>query len=301
MQSRLIQETPPAPPLAVEPSVFNRLSRLPALRPSTLRLLSISVDSDSAMSEFENVFKSDPVLAADLLILANSPAFGVRATVHNIRHAVALLGLERIRSLAFAVAVKGYLRSGRWTDALRVSWRHSIATAVVAEALAAAEDTSVPLLYTAGLMHDVGRLALFQISAEKYGQVLSTEFGSIQEYLNFEKLLFGCAHDDAGAFLAAAWGFPTTLCDCIRFHHWDVAVHAGQFFELVGVACRVADCLGFPEVDSAGLVRQPESISAFLPARVRESQALLPDLLKAKIERQLESFNEGVPARSRFD
>ena len=54
MQSRLIQETPPAPPLAVEPSVFNRLSRLPALRPSTLRLLSISVDSDSAMSEFEN-------------------------------------------------------------------------------------------------------------------------------------------------------------------------------------------------------------------------------------------------------
>ena len=301
MQSRLVQETPPAPPVSTEPSVFNRLSRLPALRPSTLKLLSISVESESAMSEFEHVFRSDPVLAADLLILANSPAFGVRATVHNIRHAIALLGMERIRSLAFAVAVKGYLRSGRWAEALQVSWRHSIATAVVAEALGAAEETSIPLLYTAGLMHDVGRLALFQISAEKYGQVLSAQFATNQEYLNQEKLLFGCAHDDAGAFLAAAWGFPTTLCDCIRFHHWDVAVHAGQFFELVGVACRVADCLGYPEVNRADLIQQPESVSAILPARLRESQSLLPDLLKAKIEKQLETFQEGGPAVARFD
>lgn len=301
LHSRLIQETPTPPPFAAEPSVFNRLSRLPALRPSTLRLLSISVDSDTAMAEFENVFRSDPVLAADLLILANSPAFGVRATVHNIRHAIALLGMERIRSLAFAVAVKGYLRTGRWAEALQVSWRHSIATAVVAEALGAADENSVPLLYTAGLMHDVGRLALFQISAEKYGQVLSAEFGTVQEYLNLEKLLFGCAHDDAGAFLAAAWGFPTTLCDCIRFHHWDVAVHAGQFFELVGVACRVADSLGYPEVNRADLIQQPHDIAALLPARFRESPGLRADVLQANIEKQLETFQDGAAAKPRVD
>lgn len=296
LHSRLVQETLPVPPVSVEPSVFNRLSRLPALRPSTLKLLSISVNSESAMSEFEDVFRSDPVLAADLLILANSAAFGVRATVHNIRHAITLLGMERMRSLAFAVAMKGYLRTGRWAEELQVSWRHSIATAVVAEALGAAEETSVPLLYTAGLMHDVGRLALFQISAEKYGRVLSSQFTNNQEYLNQEKLLFGCAHDDAGAFLAAAWGFPTILCDCIRFHHWDVAVHAGQFFELVGVACRVAECLGYPEVHRPETIHQPESVPALLPARLHESQSLLPDLLKAKIEKQLETFHQGGPA-----
>ncbi|GEM_PF-1480194 len=301
LHSRLLQESPPAPPFAGEPSIFSRLSRLPALRPSTLRLLSISVDSDTAMTEFEAVFKSDPVLAADLLILANSPAFGVRATVHNIRHAIALLGIERIRSLAFAVAVKGYLRTGRWSDAMQISWRHSIATAVIAESLGAAEQSSVPLLYTAGLMHDVGRLALFQVSAEKYGQVLSADFASAQEYLNLEKLLFGCAHDDAGAFLAAAWGFPTTLCDCIRFHHWDVAVHAGQFFELVGVACRIADSLGYPEVNRADLIQGPEAVSAILPARLRHAEGLLPEVLQSKIERQLETFQDGSAARGRLD
>src|SRR5690348_17109210 len=79
LQSHLIQETSPGPPPGAEPSVFNRLSRLPALRPSTLKLLSISVGSDRAMADFENVFKADPVLPADLFILAHSPAFGVRA------------------------------------------------------------------------------------------------------------------------------------------------------------------------------------------------------------------------------
>jgi hypothetical protein len=75
-----------------------------------------------------------------------------------------------------------------------------------------------------------------------------------------------------------------------------VAVHAGQFFELVGVACRVAECLGYPEVNRAEIIPQPESVSTILPARLRESQSLLPDLLKARIEKQLETFQDGDPA-----
>lgn len=291
----------PIAPYGSDPGIFNRLSRLPALRPATIRLLSIPADSDSAIAEFENVFKADPVLAADLLILANSPVFGVRATVNSIRHAIALLGLERIRSLAFAVAVKSYMRTPKWGNALEDVWRHSIATAVIAEALGSASDTEVPLLYTAGLMHDVGRLALYQLSAEKYGQVLKTEFANAQEYLNLEKLLFGCAHDDAGAFLAAAWGFPTALCDCIRFHHWDVAAHAGQLFELVGVACRLADSLGFPEACRADRMEGPDAVSALLPARLRQAPLLQGDLLMARIEKQLEIFQDGGLVGARPD
>lgn len=301
MHSSLSHVAVPTLPFGVEPSVFNRLSRLPALRPSALRLLSISVESDRAILEFENVFKSDPVLAADLLILANSPVFGTRAAVNNIRHAIALLGMERIRSLAFAVAVKGYLRPGRWAEGLQVAWRHSIATAVIAEALGGVEANSVPLLYTGGLMHDVGRLALFQIAPDKYGQVLTTAFGSAPEYLRMEELLFGCSHDDAGAFLAAAWGFPPTLCDCIRFHHWEIASHAGRFFELVGVACRLADALGYPEVQRADLVEGPEAVCAILPARLRDCAELLPDQLKTKIENQIETLQSSSTVRTRLD
>jgi HD-like signal output (HDOD) protein len=290
VQSSLLQQANRAKQLPGKPNVFGRLSRLPALRPASLKLLSISIESDTALAEFEAAFKMDPALATDLLITANSPLFGVRVQVQTIRHAVAMLGLERVRSLALTISLKGYARSNRWGDAIQTLWRHSVATAVIAEALGAADQTQVPLLYTAGLTHDVGRLALFQISPEAYLQVLSREFSGTEEFLELEKFLFDCSHDDAGAFLAMAWGFPTALCDCIRFHHWDIASHAGQLFELVGVACRLADLLGFPEVRRTNLGDVTSEFQRLLPPRLRSSPLVAPQALTASIEAQLGSI-----------
>src|SRR5579871_2736545 len=194
-------------PSSGEPSIFGRLSRLPAFRPATRNLLTISLESESAVSDFESAFSMDAALAADLLGLANSPLFGLRTQVLTIRHAIAMLGLETVRSLALTITMTSYWQKARWNDAIRGPWRHSVATAVIAEALGAADTTRGPLLYTGGLMHDIGRLALFQISPAKYQQILATEFASTQEYLTRENLLFDCGHDDAGAFLAMAWGF----------------------------------------------------------------------------------------------
>src|SRR5262249_49724563 len=135
--------------------------------------------------------------------------------------------------------------------------------------------------------HDVGRLALFQISPPAYQQVLDKQFVSTQEYLELEKFLFGCAHDDAGAFLAMAWGFPIPLCDCIRFHHWDIAAHAGELFELVGVACRLADILGYREVQRSNIEEPAEGFEKLIPARLKGRPNLAPEALKAKIDAQL--------------
>jgi HD-like signal output (HDOD) protein len=290
VQSSLLQQANRPQQLTGKSNVFGRLSRLPHMRPASLKLLSISIDSDSALNEFEAAFKMDPALTTDLLITANSPLFGVRVEVQSIRHAVAMLGLERVRSLALTISLKGYARSNRWGDAIQVLWRHSIATAVIAEALGASDQKQVPLLYTAGLTHDVGRLALFQISPEAYLQVISREFSSNEEFLELEKFLFECSHDDAGAFLATAWGFPVALCDCMRFHHWDIASHAGQLFELVGVACRLADVLGFPEVQRTDRGTAAAEFQRLLPPRLRSCPLLVPEALIASIEAQLGGF-----------
>ena len=290
MESPLLQQANRPKQLAGKSNVFGRLSRLPHLRPAALKLLSISIETAAALNEFEAAFKMDPALAADLLIMANSPLFGTRVEVQSIRHAVAMLGLERVRSLAVTISLKGYVKSNRWGDAIQTLWRHSMATAVIAEALGEADQNKVPLLYTAGLTHDIGRLSLFQISPEAYLQVLSREFAGIEEFLELEKFLFECSHDDAGAFLAMSWGFPTTLCDCIRFHHWDIASHAGQLFELVGVACRLADVLGFPEVTRTNVGDAATEFQALLPLRLRSSPMLAPAALTAAIEAQLGSF-----------
>src|ERR1700733_3443761 len=79
-------------------AVFVALSKLPAFHATALKLMNISVDTQSAMKDFENAFKADPALTADLLLVANSAAFGLRTRVETIRHALTYLGLERVRS-----------------------------------------------------------------------------------------------------------------------------------------------------------------------------------------------------------
>src|SRR5713226_8111335 len=77
-------------------SVIGGLSGLPILRMSAVKLLTISTDSDTALSDFDRVFSSDPGLAADLLALANSPLYGFRSEVYSLRHAISLLGIETV-------------------------------------------------------------------------------------------------------------------------------------------------------------------------------------------------------------
>jgi putative nucleotidyltransferase with HDIG domain len=225
--------------------ILRRLAHLPPFPPTALQLLTISAEEEVAVGDCERVFKSDPVLATDLLAIANSAAYGLRVRVGSIRHAIALLGLERVKSLAFTVAMQFYMRSSLPAMPLvqRV-WSHSVATGFITEALGVADGLSAYGLYTAGLLHDVGRLGLL-ISEPRYADLLGVEFKSIDDAVAAERNELGMTHTEAGAALARTWGLPTTLCDCIQHHH-DAAPRPGHVYE-VGQACRVADSLGYSE------------------------------------------------------
>lgn len=104
--------------MASEPTsrvaAYERLTRLPTFHPTAIKLMTLSTESDSALADFEEVFKADLTLTADLLLTANSAAFGLRSRVDTIRHALTLLGLERVRSLAFNIMWGAYrARGGR--------------------------------------------------------------------------------------------------------------------------------------------------------------------------------------------
>ena len=102
---------------------------------AALKLLNISSTSESAAKQFEEAFSSDPALSADLLLVANSVEFGLRSRIATIRHAVSFLGLDRVRSLASTVALGYYVRSMPRHPYMNSIWRHSIASAVIAEVL----------------------------------------------------------------------------------------------------------------------------------------------------------------------
>ena len=279
---------PPSSPAADNPNkdqhlgVAERLTKLPPFQPSAMKLLSISGESETAITEFESAFRSDPALTADLLMVANSAAFGFRAKVDTIRHALTLLGLERVRSLGFTIAMSFYTRNLPSKDDVRTVWAHSTATAVIADLLGRAYNSTG--IYTAGLVHDLGRLGLLLSVGKKYGEVLSKEFADIPESIRLEKMLFGVDHCQAGALVARTWGFPESLQSSMANHH-EPAPDAGngQAPDLIRLSCQIADWLGFPEVKRKDLDQSPQ-----LPPRLRNLPELDPDRLREVITKQID-------------
>jgi HD-like signal output (HDOD) protein len=261
-------------------AVSDRLTKLPPFHPAAMKLLTISGESETAITEFERAFKSDPALTADLLMVANSAAFGFRARVDNIRHALSLLGLERVRSLGLSIAMSMYVRNVPNRDDVRSVWSHSTATAVIADVLGRLYSSQS--LYTSGLVHDLGRLGLLLSVGKKYGEVLHAEFADMPESMKLEKVLFGVTHCEAGALVSRTWGFPDTLQSSMANHHESYTPENGTAPDLIRISCQMADWLGFPE-----LKRQDADVPPALPPKLRNHPELDPERLRALITKQI--------------
>ena len=263
---------------------LERLSRLPPFRPACLELLAISADSSSANEDFAKVFRADPALAADLLLVANSLEFGSRSRIETISHALVFLGFERIRSLALTIAMQATANQANH-PAVKNVWLHSMASAVIAEKLGAIRGISTT--YTAALVHDLGRLGLLTTERDRYAGILDMSFESMEESNLLERMMFGLDHCHAGAMLAEKWGFPISLQAAMVAHHGQEKMSPPR--AVVRTACEIAESLGFPEVQHRDLeVSDQCCLEAGLsPVQIRED-----------IARHLNSLGQGGQTRT---
>ena len=267
-------------PSAKHLDVYISLSRLAPFHASALKLMNISVEGDSAFADFEEAFKGDPALTADLLLVANSVEFGLRARIETIRHALTFLGLERVRSLGCTIAFSFYVRNVPRTPYMASVWEHSLATAVLAEFMGKlCRQQSV---YTSGLTHDLGRLALFLSLGPEYAAHMAKPFESEEEAEVVELAEFGIDHCEAGAKVAVQWGFPETLRTMMLEHHNEIKGNPRDPLNLVRAACRMASSLGFREVEAPAL-----PYDDVLPEIFRRNADFEPEALREQVKQQI--------------
>jgi HD-like signal output (HDOD) protein len=223
------------------------LNRVPAFNETAVKLLVRPFGDDDSIGAIEESFRSDPGLASQLLTAANSAAMGLRARVGTLRHALAVLGIDRIRSLVVSIATSSYMRQFP-LDVVRPVWSHGIATAVIAEHLASYSDRlSGAALYTAGLTHDLGRLGLLAADRHGYSAFLLEEYENRDESELVEWDRFGVLHTVAGGLLTQLWGFPESLCGHAENHHAESGFDTEED-RIVHTACLLADAIGYPEL-----------------------------------------------------
>jgi HD-like signal output (HDOD) protein len=245
--------------------LLRKLKPFPAV---ARKLLDIISDDAVRIPAVAELVKSDTAFAGEILRLANSAAMGLRYEVVSIMHALTLLGMDRLRALVLTVALRDCLPTSFGDELIRKCWRHNFASALVAEWLAGLCWLDKSEGYTAGLMHDVGQMALVTLYPAEYRRIALRPLRGVAEVLAAEKRAFGMNHCETGSWIAEHWGMPASL-QAVMSH----ADTAGGFDgtvtmpRLATMACRVASNLGFAVAD-ADLCHNVDYLRDSLPADV---------------------------------
>jgi len=219
---------------------------LPPFPAIALKALKLMSGTDTSLLELCNLIRSDPAFSSAVLRIANSPLVAFSKNVTSVLQASMLLGFQRLRSVVITVGLKAYL-TGSFTPLIQSCWHHSVACAIIAERSAKCRFLDKDFAYTAGILHDIGRVALATVMPESYARVHERGADQPQDLLQVEQELCGIDHCQAGRSLVTAWNLPDAFLEITACHH-DPQAHPAGAASLVPPSCALADALGFAAV-----------------------------------------------------
>ncbi len=264
-----------------------RLCNLPPLNAIANQVLASTARPDVNLKQLAAVMECDPAFAADALLIANSSLFGFPSRIQVLSHALAVLGIDRIKALAVTVAMRSFM--GKGGPLLRQCWRHSAACAMIARVVSPIFGITGDTAYTLGLLHDIGRLGLLKSYPKEYSPVLSGSFEDMEQVLSAERALLRVDHGLAGAWLVKNWSFPTTFIQTCEHHHEPLDANDPELLQVVKVSCRIAEASGFSAVHHTNFAAYDEVIQSLPPHIPRDTFPSAADLC-ADVEARLKSF-----------
>jgi HD-like signal output (HDOD) protein/signal transduction histidine kinase len=205
--------------------IRNRLliARLPAMPQILIKLIELLQADDAGMPELAALIAKDAGMASKILAVANSSAYQRHHRTVGLEQALVALGTDTIKTLVISESVfqtfNSFPHSGS-TD-LRAFWKGSLTTAVIARDIARALDyPHVEEAYLAGLLHNVGRLALLATAPKEYAYNFTAR--DDEDLCAVELRTLEITHAEAGAWLIERWHLDSFLADSVLYHHEPV-------------------------------------------------------------------------------
>jgi HD-like signal output (HDOD) protein len=234
--------------------------------------------ASTSFADIANLLRTDSVLTLELLRVANSPLFCCRREITSVYHAIAFLGLDLVRSLAVTAAMRGLLgrRSG---ESVHACWRHGLATALLCKRLAGPMGLEDEHCYTAGLIHDIGQLALLQVFPE-YEDVIAAALDRGERLPEAEKRAFGIDHGEAGKWLLSRWECPFELQNVAALHENPPSTpsYDGNLIRLVHAGSLFADAIHMSVFHGPSELDLQRIVGAFPEIHRERLAGTLPDL-----------------------
>jgi HD-like signal output (HDOD) protein len=185
-----------------------------------------TLDADtSSAKELEKLILHDPALSARILRLANSAFYSFHTRVKTISHAIALLGMNLVTSLAIGVNIFDSFTKGAKAEAALINqlWTHSCGVGMIVREIwtwRGYKEKEGEFAFLCGLLHDLGKVVLFKTYPNHYGSVFAIAKSETDPSISsFEEENYGVDHTVIGEMLSKQWGFPAELSCVIRRHH----------------------------------------------------------------------------------
>lgn len=188
-----------------------------------MKMKELMMAPNCSAKHIADLVSQDQALASKVLKLANSPYFGVIRTISSIQQGVAFLGFNTLHNLVLASSLFGMYEKELkgYKMAKGALWEHSIYSAFAAQSLAESVGNKAvrETAFTAGLIHDVGKLVMSLYISEVFQSIMDLVERDGLQFLEAEKKLLGFDHAEIGSEVARKWRFPPALVNAIRYHH----------------------------------------------------------------------------------
>jgi HD-like signal output (HDOD) protein len=265
------------------------LDKLPPFPLVASRLMQLLAKEDPDISEVGRMIAAEPVFATRVLQMANSPLFALTAQVKTLSHAIVVLGLARVKSITVTRALGDFVAPALSVRSLRACWQNSLAGALLAEKLARACKMDSDVAYVAGLLRDIGRLALLVKYPESYANLLAVSSEHAFDLMSTERELFDVDHAQAGEWLMGRMPFPPELTEVVAHHHDLPTGKTFRLLDLIRIADRMADALGFAVVTQAEPLKFSEVLEE-LPEAALSRVHFEEEELRVEIDTRIQTW-----------
>jgi HD-like signal output (HDOD) protein/CheY-like chemotaxis protein len=253
-----------------------RLRTFPIVPSLYLEVINALKSPNTTTSELGAIIAKDMAMMTKLLQVTNSACFGLPRKISDPEEAVGILGFETVKSMVMTLKLLSqYDKVKPVYFSIDRLWRHSTEVARISRRLALTQSDDPVLAesaFTAGLMHDLGKLVLASNFDEQYSGAQALARQQQLPLWQVEKQIFGASHGEIGAYLLGLWGMPLDLVEAAALHHNPSRCLAKRFSPLTAV--HVANVLVYEaKPDKEGFV--PPQIDETYIAELGLSEQLL--------------------------
>ena len=230
-----------------------RIGMFPSMPVFVSEILSKLHDRDVDIIQLSEKIRVDPGMTANVLRLANSAQFGAIRSIGSLHEAIVRLGMKQLFQMVVALGITRHIAKPLPGYELvpEELFYHSLWTALAAEELCKTLNIKTPdLLFTAGLLHDLGKLVMDEFVQEYKDELLTLRDQKDGSFEQLENEIFGINHAEAGALIIDGWNFPTELVAAAKWHH--APEEAGEYKPLAAVV-HIAEFLAYSEGVGTGI------------------------------------------------